>query len=98
MRRGLTLVEMLVVLVLLGVMAGVAAVALPPPLAPAPASALNDLATARRTAITSGRSVTVAFSWDSQPARSVTALPDGRVVADSAVPVDLFTGRLNAPR
>jgi prepilin-type N-terminal cleavage/methylation domain-containing protein len=97
MRRGLTLVEMLVVLVLLGVIAGVAAVALPPAVAPV-SPALNALAAARRAAIRSGRSVTVAFSWDSQPARPVTALPDGRVVADSAVPVDLFTGRVNAPR
>jgi prepilin-type N-terminal cleavage/methylation domain-containing protein len=98
MPRGLTLVEMLVVLALLGVVASIAAVALPPVAAPPASTALDSLATARRTAITSGRPVTVVLSFDSGPARRVTAFPDGRVVADSDVPVDLFTGRVNAAR
>jgi len=98
MRRGLTLVEMLVVLVLLGAIAGVATVAFAPVRVPAPSPVLDALTAARRKAIGSGRAVTITIAQDSGPPALATAWPDGRIVADGAVPLDPFTGRADATR
>ena len=93
--RGHTLVELLVVLAMLGVVGGVAVMAF------RPATASHEpghpgAAEARRRALTTGRPVT--FSLDPDQAALATALPDGRVVADSSTRLDPFTGRFRAAR
>jgi len=91
--RGVTLVELLVVIALLGIAAGIAAVGLSPRAAePAPA-AHRAIAAARRLAIASGRPQTVRIPSNSERPLLATAHPDGSVIADSAVAVEYLTGR-----
>ena len=89
---GVTLVELLVVIVLLSVLSGIVVAAWnPPPTGPAgfPADPLSAL---RRTAITTGRSAAGEIPGDSGTAW-VRALVDGRIVADEKLPVEMLTGR-----
>jgi prepilin-type N-terminal cleavage/methylation domain-containing protein len=93
---GVTLVELLVVLVLLGLVAGVVGLTMhtAQPLA-AIDPALSTIAAARDSAIRTGRSVTITLeARDAQ--REVTAGPDGRVIADTALDIDPLTGARNA--
>lgn len=90
---GSTLVELLVVLAIIAVIAGVTGLSFRPaenraPVTPAEAR----IADARREAIRSGRAVTV-ITWADERAITATAHPDGRVVADSTVAIDRFSGR-----
>lgn len=80
-RRGVTLVELLVVLAVLGVAAGVAGFSLQtrPTIGAARA---RSLAAARREALVTGRALTVEDTVDGRR-RAATVHPDGRVVADS---------------
>lgn len=82
-RRGVTLVELLVVLAVLGVAAGVAGFSLltRPTIGAARA---GSLAAARREALATGRAVTVEDTVDGRR-RAATAFPDGRLVADSGL-------------
>jgi prepilin-type N-terminal cleavage/methylation domain-containing protein len=92
MRHGVTLVEMVVVLALLGVISGVVAVQLNRA-QPASAHSLVDVvATLRRQALAGGSAQTIVIRLDSTGAHQLTAFPDGRVVADGALGVDLLTG------
>jgi prepilin-type N-terminal cleavage/methylation domain-containing protein len=91
--RGSTLVELLVVLAILGVVAGVAG----PSFRAEPRRTEIDevearVAAARRDAIRSGRSVTVIVFRDGQ-VMMATAHADGSIVADSALAIDRLTGR-----
>ena len=92
MPRGVTLVEMLVFLVLLGLLAGVVGLTLRtarPVTTVSPVAA--QIAAARDSAIRSGRAVTIALTvggWH----RDATAYPDGQVAADSGLGVDPLTG------
>lgn len=107
-RDGMTLVELLVVIAVLGVLAAVAVAAAPPHPAPRE-TGLARVGRARRRAIAEGRpvydsvldaapSVTQLAAPDA-PAdvgiawRAFTALPDGAVVADAGVAVERLTGR-----
>ena len=91
-RPGMTLVELLVVLVLLGLAASVVGLSLErwdrtvtsDPLAAATAEL-------RRAAIDSARTITRTIVLDSTP-RLITALPDGSVLT-SLDAIDRFTGR-----
>jgi prepilin-type N-terminal cleavage/methylation domain-containing protein len=84
-REGLTLVELLVALAMVGLLFGVSTVAVTS-LQPAPESAeVVDLRTARRAAIQSGSPRT---------AHGVLFLPDGRAVGPG---VDPLTGAAHAP-
>ena len=89
---GNTLIEMLVVLAILGIAAGVAGLgfrsATPIPVDETTAT----IAAARRDAIRSGRSITIYVEQDGH-VLSATAHPDGRVVADTALTVDHLSGR-----
>lgn len=99
MPRGITLVEMLVALAVLGLVLSVAA--LQPRFRPreSMSPAQEVIAAARREALALGRAVTREVPSDSaDPVRLVTALPDGRVVAGPGVSVDFFTGVADAPR
>ncbi|HXT16502.1 MAG TPA: prepilin-type N-terminal cleavage/methylation domain-containing protein [Gemmatimonadaceae bacterium] len=95
LRRGVTLVELLVTLAILGILASVTTTAArrierPDPLAPA--TVLSDSVTA---AIAQARVITIALPVGGKIVYAV-ALPSGAVVADSAFDVDAFTGRRNA--
>ncbi len=83
--RGVTLVELLVVLALLGLVLGVSGLALASLREPLKAEELRDLQRARADAVQSGEPRTV---------HGVLFLPDGRAIGSN---VDLLTGAPNAP-
>lgn len=100
-RSGVTLVELLVVVVLLGLMAGLAGVAITRRSATSGAEAraqqiISQLAAARRAALRSGGAVSITVV-DSAGVGSATALPDGSLVSDSLlgaiVPWDRLSGK-----
>ncbi len=94
--RAVTLVELLVVLVLMGLVAGVVGLTIhtAKPLPPTD-PIMSAVATARDSAIRSGQRVTVSLRLgDAQ--REVTASPDGRVAADSSLGIDPLTGARSA--
>ena len=90
--KGNTLVELLVVLAILGVVAGVAGLSFRAEPTPAAIDAAGaQVAAARREAIRTGRPVTVIVSREGHVSVA-TAHADGSVVADSALSIDRFTG------
>jgi prepilin-type N-terminal cleavage/methylation domain-containing protein len=96
-RRGVTLVELLVTLVILGVIAGVTVLAvrrMDPPRADDPRTIIADTL---RAVLASGRPTVVRIMTDSGPA-SATIRADGGIVADSVLGVERFTGAPNRAR
>lgn len=98
MRRGAggsTLVELVVVLTIIAVIAGVTGLSFRRAENRAPLSPVESrIADARREAIRSGRAVTV-ITWRDERPITATAHPDGRVVADTGVAIERFSGRPN---
>jgi prepilin-type N-terminal cleavage/methylation domain-containing protein len=91
--KGHTLLELLIVLAILGVVAGVTGLAFRRPTAPTPVDSVDArIADARRDAIRSGHSVTITAVHAGLP-MAVTAHPDGRVIADTALAIDHLSGR-----
>jgi prepilin-type N-terminal cleavage/methylation domain-containing protein len=89
---GVTLVELMVVLVLLSVMAGIVAVTWrPEPVRTRPSGAREVVAAARIRAIESGSNVTVSVLVGERHV-DVTARPDGRVVGATSLGFDPLTG------
>jgi len=92
-RRGFTLAELMVVIMILGVMAAVTGIALatraPVPTADA---RLMRVAAARDSAVRTGEPATVAVEVDSV-LYLVTAFPDGRVVTDAPLGIAQLSGR-----
>jgi prepilin-type N-terminal cleavage/methylation domain-containing protein len=90
MKRGVTLVELLITLVVIGLAAAVATLAIGPVRRP-----VNDqraqLMSARHHALAAGRDTTIRFG----DSLSATAHPDGSVSADTALHIERLTG---APR
>lgn len=93
-RAGVTLIELIVVIAILGCIAGLSGVALRNAERDVVPSAAQRIATARHQAIASGKPVRVLLA-DGGTSRIALALPDGRVLADSALTIDVVTG---APR
>ena len=93
-RAGTTLLELVVALAVLGILAGVAGIALRAPAEPDPAAVrASRVAAARRTALETRRPVPLFLGG----AAEGVAYPDGRVLlADSALDVDPLTGRPRA--
>jgi prepilin-type N-terminal cleavage/methylation domain-containing protein len=92
-RPGVTLVELLVVLAVLGIAGGIAGVAFTATTSPDVGESWQmAIVAARRDALSNARPVTIDLVVDGTPA-SATAMPDGSVVADAAIPVDPFNGR-----
>ncbi|HEX6807358.1 MAG TPA: prepilin-type N-terminal cleavage/methylation domain-containing protein [Gemmatimonadaceae bacterium] len=94
--RAVTLVELLVVLVLMGLVAGVVGLTIhtaKPLQGTDPIT--SAIAVARDSAIRTGRSVIISLQL-SDGQRDVTASPDGRVIADSSMGIDPLTGVRNA--
>lgn len=99
-REGVTLLELLVVIVLLGVMAGMIGLSVR---APEPTGHVDGsgrrgseirgmVAAARRQAVASGRAVTVVADTGAR-ARTITALPDGTVLGAEGLGFDALAGR-----
>lgn len=92
-RTGNTLVELLVVLAVLGVMAGVTGLSFRGVAEPNVADeAVTRIANARREAIRSGKSISLVV-WGPGEPMAATAHPDGRVVADRPLAIDFLSGR-----
>jgi prepilin-type N-terminal cleavage/methylation domain-containing protein len=92
-RRGVTLVELMVVLVMLSVIASVVVLAIrSTPPGRASDESIRVVIAARDSALRTGRVVSVLVSLDGSE-RAATAFPDGRVEADSALQFDALSGR-----
>lgn len=98
-RDGVTLLELILVLAILGLMAGVVGLAAPKAVILAKADgAVASAMELRALAIRSGHAVTGDVSMRSGIV-AVTAYPDGRVLADGALGIDPLSGRVtHAPR
>jgi prepilin-type N-terminal cleavage/methylation domain-containing protein len=95
-RIGVTLIEMIVVLALLGVVAGVTGLAFrrARPLVGTDTGVALALA-ARDSALRSGRVVTLRVSaLGARRSTTATAYPDGRVIADSQLGIDPLSGKV----
>lgn len=94
--RGVTLIELVVALALLGIMSGVVGLSIRTARrVPTPNVALLAAARARDSALRLGRPVTIVIARDSQ-SFDVTALPDGRVIAAKKLAIDPLTGASDA--
>lgn len=94
-RFGVTLVELVVALTLLGLMAAVVGVAIPRQSAPNPIDQVaRAIAHARQSAIDSGHVVTITIVVAGLP-HTATALPDGSVLADDALDVERLSGAVS---
>jgi len=90
LRRGVTLVELMVVLVLLGLMAGVVGLAWRPD--PANRDRHRDsIAEARHRALETGTLVRLEVTVDGRT-YTIAALPDGRLIAPDDLHLDPLTG------
>jgi prepilin-type N-terminal cleavage/methylation domain-containing protein len=91
-RHGVTLVELMVVILLLGLLSGV--VGLTMGSNPHVAS-LDPIAVAvmqaRDSALSTGHRVTISLRVDGR-SRSATAFPDGRVLTDAPIEIDPLSG------
>jgi prepilin-type N-terminal cleavage/methylation domain-containing protein len=93
-RRGVTLVELIVVLAIIALMAGVTTLAFRrADLTPQVAPWVRAIAAARRLAIDSARTVSLTVRI-ADGLYSATALPDGSIVADPALGIDRLTGEV----
>ena len=92
-RRGVTLAELMVVIVILGVMAAVTGIAFTTKMPVPEADArIARVAAARADAVLSGQTATLQLDVDGEM-YLVTAFPDGRVVTDAPIAVDQLSGR-----
>lgn len=92
---GFTLIELMVVLAILGVMAGVVGLAIRPVETDPASERAARIADARRRALETRRPVLLLVEQGDSTWRMV-ALPDGSVRADSALGLDALTGRPRA--
>jgi len=93
-RLGVTLVELIVVLAIVGLMAGVTTLAFRrADMTPRVAPWVSAIAAARRTAVDSDRTVSLTVRVGDNM-YAATALPDGSVVADAALGIDRLTGEV----
>jgi prepilin-type N-terminal cleavage/methylation domain-containing protein len=90
-RAGVTLIELIVVIAILGVIAGLTGIAMRNADRAAPPSTARRIAAARHEAITRGTPVELLLS-SGDTSYTVLALPDGRVLADSALGIDVVSG------
>jgi prepilin-type N-terminal cleavage/methylation domain-containing protein len=89
-RAGVTLIELVVVLMLLATIATLVGLRIPGPSDSPRHSRADRLYVARRRALGSGQQVVI--WWNDSGGASAIALPDGSVISDSAVDVERFTG------
>src|SRR5690242_17553113 len=94
-RQGVTLIELMVVILLLGLLAGVVGLTM----GSTPSVGSLDPTTvavlqARDSALRTGHPVTIAFS-DEGSAHHATAYPDGRVITDALIGIDPLSGSVS---
>jgi len=93
MRNGMTLIELIVVLAILGVLTAVAGVSTGMLVERPPVPGMSDtIAKVRTDAILRGRALTSTLIIDGR-AVQVTALPDGSVLTRPHASIDHLTGR-----
>jgi prepilin-type N-terminal cleavage/methylation domain-containing protein len=91
-RAGVTLIELIVVIAILGVIAGLTTVSLRAAGGTEAPALATRVAAARREAVRIGRAVELVVGGSEAP-QVVRALPDGRVLADPSLGIDMATGR-----
>jgi prepilin-type N-terminal cleavage/methylation domain-containing protein len=91
-RAGTTLVELLVTIVVIGIIASIVVLAVPPDRTPPPTDPLVQIARARTDAIERARAVTISVTIGGRHI-DATAFPDGSVITDSVVAVQRLSGR-----
>lgn len=91
-RAGVTLIELLCVMLIIGFVAGVATLALRRFSQPDPADPYERISRARRAALESGVPTTIDVRFSGET-RVVALNADGQVLADSVFHLDRFTGR-----
>lgn len=91
-RRGMTLVELLVTLAIMGVMLGVVTLAARQIARPAPDDPYHIVVDSLRASVSHGRPVTLRFVVQGVAA-SATVYPDGSVVGDSLLAIERLSGK-----
>ncbi|MEO8879623.1 MAG: prepilin-type N-terminal cleavage/methylation domain-containing protein [Gemmatimonadaceae bacterium] len=93
-RAGVTLLELILAIAILGLMAGIVGLSAPHFGVPSePQRAVTSAMRLRDSAIRIGRRVTGSVRIKSR-LLEVTAYPDGRVLADSELNIDAYSGRV----
>lgn len=93
-RSGVTLFELMVVILLLGLLSGVVGLTMgSTPRVPSLDSTTVAVLQARDSALRTGHPVTIAFSHEGRPLRA-TAYPDGRVITNAPIGIDPLSGRV----
>jgi prepilin-type N-terminal cleavage/methylation domain-containing protein len=83
-RSGMTLIELLVTLAILGIVCSVVVLAFRNPSTRVGDDAISQALQARRLALREGRIITIDIDTPDGP-RQVSAFPDGSIVADSTI-------------
>ncbi|HET7188381.1 MAG TPA: prepilin-type N-terminal cleavage/methylation domain-containing protein [Gemmatimonadaceae bacterium] len=96
-RAGVTLIELIVVIALLGLIAGMTTVSMRADSGVHSPSLAQRIASARRDAIRTGQPTELAIT-DSVGTHVLRALPDGRVLGEPSTGVDVTTGELRDAR
>ena len=91
-RTGVTLIELVVTVALIGIVAAVATLAFPVDRSPSPTDPLVQVARARTQAAQTGRPVAISLVVNGKMVDAF-ALSDGSVIADSVLRVDRLSGR-----
>jgi hypothetical protein len=89
-RRGVTLLELIIVVIGLGMISSVVVLMMPRKVVP-PDDTPHRIANARIKSLRTGRPVSVVLMLDTVFSVA-TAMPDGTVLADSAARIDRLTG------
>jgi prepilin-type N-terminal cleavage/methylation domain-containing protein len=91
-RRGMTLIELLITITIMGIVAGVATMGVRRIQAPRPDNPLVIVGDSLRRAVAEGRAITIRLVVDGHPA-AATVNVDGSIVADSVFKADRLAGR-----
>lgn len=91
--RGVTVLELIVTVAIIGVTASIAALVLRAAPAPDPTAPETIIADTLERVLATGASVTLTFTVNARPALA-TVNPDGTIVADSALLIERLTGRM----
>lgn len=91
-RAGMTLLELIVCVAVLGLTASVSALALRRIIPPDPNDPMTIIADTLETVLDTGAPATLQFNVNGRTALA-TVNPDGSILADSILGIDRFTGR-----
>lgn len=92
-RRGMTLLELLITLAIMGVILGVATLAFRRIDRPPPSDPYHVIADSLRAGVASGHATTLRFVVRGVSA-AATVLPDGSIVGDTILGIERLDGRL----